>query len=78
MTFHDPMVDPMPYAPSLKMFCVYGVNKPVERCVLRDCAPGALSSGGVECQKRDTVGLRCAPSQQTLQSMLDAMPLQTL
>ena len=26
------MVDPMPNAPSLKMFCVYGVNKPVERC----------------------------------------------
>ena len=31
VTFHDPMADPMPYAPSLKMFCVYGVNKPVER-----------------------------------------------
>lgn len=28
---HDPMEDPMPYAPSLKMFCVYGVDKPVER-----------------------------------------------
>lgn len=29
---HNPMEDPMPYAPSLKMFCVYGVDKPVERC----------------------------------------------
>ncbi len=35
VTFVDPMTDPLPYAPSLKMFCVYGVNKPVERCALR-------------------------------------------
>lgn len=31
---HDPMEDPMPFAPSLKMFCVYGVDKPVERSYL--------------------------------------------
>ncbi len=38
VTFHDPMTDPLPYAPSLKMFCVYGVNKPVERCALGHAA----------------------------------------
>lgn len=33
MKFHDPMVDPMPDAPSLKMFNVYGVGKPTERYI---------------------------------------------
>lgn len=32
--FQDPLTDPLPNAPSLKMFCVYGVNKPVERSYL--------------------------------------------
>ena len=29
--FQDPLNDPLPNAPSMKMFCAYGVNKPVER-----------------------------------------------
>ena len=29
---HDPMKDPLPNAPSMRMYCVYGVDKPVERC----------------------------------------------
>jgi len=28
---HDPMKDPLPKAPSMKMYCAYGVDKPVER-----------------------------------------------
>ena len=28
---HDPMEDPLPNAPSMKMYCTYGVDKPVER-----------------------------------------------
>lgn len=28
---HDPMEDPLPNAPNMKMYCVYGVDKPVER-----------------------------------------------
>ena len=31
--FHDPMVDPLPDAPSLKMFNIYGVGKPTERYI---------------------------------------------
>lgn len=31
---HNPMQDPMPNAPSMKMYCVYGVDKPVERSYL--------------------------------------------
>ena len=30
--FQDPMKDPLPNAPSMRLICVYGVNKPVERC----------------------------------------------
>ena len=30
---HDPMEDPLPNAPSMKMYCTYGVDKPVERWV---------------------------------------------
>ena len=33
---HDPMRDPLPNAPSMKMYCAYGVDKPVERCALPD------------------------------------------
>ena len=29
--FQDPLNDPLPAAPSLKMFCVYGVGSPTER-----------------------------------------------
>lgn len=31
---HDPMNDPLPNAPGMKMFCAYGVDKPVERAYL--------------------------------------------
>lgn len=37
--FHDPMVDPMPNAPSLKMFNIYGVGKATERCVAWPASP---------------------------------------
>ena len=33
MTFHDPLADPMPHAPSLKMFNIYGVGIATERYV---------------------------------------------
>lgn len=34
---HDPMQDPLPKAPSMKMYCAYGVDKPVERCGFSCC-----------------------------------------
>lgn len=27
----NPLQSPLPYAPSMKVFCLYGVNKPTER-----------------------------------------------
>ena len=29
--YHDPLKCPLPKAPSLKMYCLYGVGKPCER-----------------------------------------------
>lgn len=39
---HNPMQDPMPNAPSMKMYCVYGVDKPVERCPPPPFPPGGF------------------------------------
>ena len=42
MKFVDPLLDPLPRAPKMNLYCLYGVNLPVERCVSFASGNGAL------------------------------------